>query len=55
MNKIIEHDINNSDSDIYVQTHSTSPLLSAKTLDCAIEKMMTKEKHSILFLALQKF
>lgn len=33
MNKIIEYDLNNSDSDIYIQTHSTSPLLSIKSLD----------------------
>jgi len=42
MNKIIEYDLNNSDSDIYIQTHSTSPLLSIKSLDSAIEKMISK-------------
>ncbi|MDB4240401.1 acylneuraminate cytidylyltransferase family protein [Flavobacteriaceae bacterium] len=42
MNKIIEYDLNNSDSDIYIQTHSTSPLLSVKSLDSAIEKMRSK-------------
>jgi CMP-N-acetylneuraminic acid synthetase len=42
MNKIIEYDLNNSDSDIYIQTHSTSPLLSIKNLDSAIEKMISK-------------
>ena len=42
MNKIIEYDLNNSDSDIYIQTHSTSPLLSVKSLDAAIEKMISK-------------
>ena len=42
MNKIIEYDLNNSDSDIYIQTHSTSPLLSIKSLDSAIEKMINK-------------
>ena len=44
MNKIIEYDLNNSDSDIYVQTHSTSPLLSIKSLDTAIEKMINRSK-----------
>jgi N-acylneuraminate cytidylyltransferase len=44
MNKIIEYDINNSDSDIYIQTHSTSPLLTIKTLDAAIDKMINKSK-----------
>lgn len=42
MNKIIEYDLNNSDSDIYIQTHSTSPLLGIKSLDLAIHKMISK-------------
>jgi N-acylneuraminate cytidylyltransferase len=42
MNKIIEYDLNNSDADIYIQTHSTSPLLAIKSLDAAIEKMISK-------------
>ena len=42
MNKIIEYDLNNIDSDIYIQTHSTSPLLTIKSLDAAIEKMISK-------------
>lgn len=45
MNKIIEFDLNNSDYDIYVQTHSTSPLLSIKSLDSAIEKMIKRSKE----------
>ena len=45
MNKIIEHDLNNSDSDIYIQTHSTSPLLVIKSLDSAIERMLSKSKN----------
>ena len=43
MNKIIEYDLNNSNSDIYIQTHSTSPLISVNSLDTAIEKMMNKK------------
>ena len=42
MNKIIEYDLNHSDSDVYIQTHSTSPLLSVKSLDAAIEKMISR-------------
>jgi len=45
MNKIIEHDLNNSDSDIYIQAHSTSPLLVIKSLDSAIERMLSKSKN----------
>ena len=44
MNKIIEYDLKNSDADIYVQTHSTSPLLSTNSLDSAIEKMLDESK-----------
>jgi len=42
MNKIIEYDINKVNADIYVQTHSTNPLLLSGTLDNAIEKMMNR-------------
>lgn len=45
MNKIIEYDLINSDSDIYIQTHSTSPLLTIKTLDSAIKKMIKKSTN----------
>lgn len=38
MNKIIEHDINLIDADIFIQTHSTNPLLKVETVDKAIEK-----------------
>lgn len=51
MNKIIEHDINHIDADIFIQTHSTNPLLKIKTLDTAIEKMIelleTEESDSV--------
>jgi N-acylneuraminate cytidylyltransferase len=39
MNKIIEYDLLNSESEIYLQTHSTNPLLESSTIDSAIEKM----------------
>lgn len=40
MNRIIEYDLNHSDADIYLQTHSTNPLLRTEPLDAAIEKMI---------------
>lgn len=43
MNKIIEHDISNVESDLYVQTHSTNPLLTCDSLDNAIKKMIEFE------------
>jgi len=54
MNKIIEYDLNNSDSDIYIQTHSTSPLLSIKSLDTAIEKMISRSKDFDSILSVTK-
>lgn len=39
MNEIIKYDIQKVSSDFYIQTHSTNPLLSKKTIDNAIEKM----------------
>jgi len=42
MNKIIEHDINAFEADIYLQTHSTNPLLKVESIDTAIEKMLEK-------------
>lgn len=41
MNKIIESDINLVKADIYIQTHSTNPLLKVETIDDAIEKMIS--------------
>mgnify|MGYP001474254081 CR=1 FL=1 len=51
MNKIIEHDINKIDADIFIQTHSTNPLLKIETIDMAIERMLalieTKKNDSV--------
>jgi CMP-N-acetylneuraminic acid synthetase len=41
MNKVIESDLNKTDGTIYIQTHSTNPLLKASTIDSAIEKMIS--------------
>jgi CMP-N-acetylneuraminic acid synthetase len=37
MNDIINYDLETTDGEIYVQTHSTNPLLKAETLDKAIQ------------------
>jgi CMP-N-acetylneuraminic acid synthetase len=51
MNKVLEQDITVVNSEIYLQTHSTNPLLKAETIDKAIEKMQlflkTKESDSV--------
>lgn len=40
MNKIIHHDLSVTDGDIYLQTHSTNPLLKSTTVQNAIEQML---------------
>lgn len=50
MNDIIEFDLNHSDGDVYIQTHSTNPVLSVKTIDAAIELFKNqKEKNDSVF------
>ena len=44
MNKVLEQDISSINSEIYIQTHSTNPLLKVETIDNAIEKMITSLK-----------
>lgn len=41
MNKIIEHDMSKFPSDLYLQTHSTNPLLKTETIENALKKMIS--------------
>ena len=50
MNKIIGHDIELFPADLYLQTHSTNPLLTLQTIDAAIEKLKADNgNHDSLF------
>jgi CMP-N-acetylneuraminic acid synthetase len=40
MNKVIECDISQVAADLYLQTHSTNPLLKTSSIDAAISKMI---------------
>jgi CMP-N-acetylneuraminic acid synthetase len=40
MNDVLLHDVKQIDADFYLQTHSTNPLLQAKTIDRAIEELL---------------
>ncbi|MBN1186615.1 MAG: acylneuraminate cytidylyltransferase family protein [Bacteroidales bacterium] len=40
MNDVIEYDLTKINGDIFIQTHSTNPMLLTTTLDNAIEKFM---------------
>jgi CMP-N-acetylneuraminic acid synthetase len=50
MNAILAHDVRQVAGDFYLQTHSTNPLLSASTVDRAIEAFLSSlETHDSLF------
>lgn len=41
MNEIIAYDLKRIDGDIFIQTHSTNPLITAETIDQAIEMFIS--------------
>lgn len=45
MNKIIEDDLQNSNGDIYLQTHSTNPLLKVESVNRALAKIIERENQ----------
>lgn len=55
MNKIIAHDINLVQADLYLQTHSTNPLLKTKTIDLAIEKFKEQESTCDSLFSVTRF
>lgn len=50
MNKVIEYDLDKTEADFYIQTHSTNPLLKPETIDGAFEKMLrSKDGYDSIF------
>jgi CMP-N-acetylneuraminic acid synthetase len=51
MNKIIEDDLKSEDADMYVMTHTTNPLLTARTVEQAIslysDKLLREDADSL--------
>jgi CMP-N-acetylneuraminic acid synthetase len=49
MNDILLHDVSQVKSDLYLQTHTTNPLLTSKTISRAIQTLLTSmpEKDSL--------
>lgn len=45
MNLIIEDDVNNIDADIYLMTHTTNPLMTAKTLGSALAAFQVQQNN----------
>jgi len=46
---LIEYDLSHSVGQFYLQTHSTNPLLTTKTIDLAIEKFLSNPLSDSLF------
>ena len=44
MNEIIKYDLTQAEDEHFLQTHSTNPLLTTKTIDAAIEKYLSVVK-----------
>jgi CMP-N-acetylneuraminic acid synthetase len=50
MNRIIEHDMSLIKADLYLQTHSTNPLLKSSTITKAVQTHLeNKDQHDSLF------
>lgn len=49
MNDIIAYDITQVPSDVYLQTHSTNPLLRSRTIRDALNAFCKSEEHDSLF------
>jgi N-acylneuraminate cytidylyltransferase len=55
VNKIINYDLENSDSDIYLQTHATNPLLKSETIALALKKFVEMEEQYDSLFSVNKF
>jgi CMP-N-acetylneuraminic acid synthetase len=49
MNSILLHDIGLAEADLYLQTHSTNPLLRPETVRRAVEELAASPEHDTLF------
>ena len=49
MNKILLHDVKQTDADVYLRTHCTNPLLRPETIDAALDAAGADDDHDSLF------
>lgn len=49
MNDVILHDISQVEADLYLQTHTTNPLLRPETVKAAVELFLNSPQHDSLF------
>ena len=49
MNRVIKNDLDNTDADIYIMTHTTNPLLGKKTIESGLMKFLKSQnqKHKV--------
>lgn len=55
MNKIIEYDISQYSADLYLQTHSTNPLLGEETITAAIETFKENKSNKDSLFTVTRF
>ncbi len=55
MNKVLEDDVMNVQSDYYLMTHTTNPLLSSKTIRKALKAFLENEKNYDSLFTVNKF
>lgn len=55
VNKIIEYDLSVVESDIYLQTHATNPLLKADTIAKALKFFVENEDHCDSLFSVNRF
>lgn len=48
-NLIMKHDLSITEGEYFLQTHSTNPLLTTKSIDKSIEVFLDQKKHDSLF------
>lgn len=52
MNEVLIHDVGQVPADFYIQSHSTNPLLTTRTISAAVETFLAKwPEHDSLFAA----
>lgn len=49
VNRILAHDLEQIEGDVFLQTHCTNPLLRPNTIDAAIARFVASERHDSAF------
>lgn len=49
MNAVLGYDLSQLPGDVFLQTHSTNPLLRPETVDAAVDAFLSQDEHDSLF------